>query len=182
MQRSTLAKIGLTAIVVLGGGGFLITSSILHAQHYLELKDLIATGMEPWKDKELKIEGIVESSSIVEDTVDQETRRTFVIANEGKKLRVFCAGPMPDTFYEKAMPVKVVAMGRLVPAASMQKVADALCAKHGTGDNAKLACPVKADAEQTYVVEATEISAKCPSKYESGPSVKLDGAQFGARQ
>ncbi len=171
MQRSTLAKIGLTAGVILGGGGFLIKSSIGHAQHYMMVHELIASGIDQWKDKELKVHGIVEGKTIVEDTVDQETRRTFVLEKEGKKIRVFSSGPKPDTFKDQS---EVVATGRLVPASSMQKVADQLCAKPGTPEHPKDACPIKADAEQTLVVDATELMAKCPSKYKDGPTVKID--------
>jgi cytochrome c-type biogenesis protein CcmE len=166
MDRSTLTKIGLTAAVVLGGGGFLVKSSLGHAQHYMMVHELVASGLDQWKDKELKVHGIVEGKTIVEDTVDQETRRTFVLTKEGKKIRVFSAGPKPDTFKDQS---EVVATGHLVPAASMQAVADKLCAKPG-----KEGCPIKADAEQAYVVDASELMAKCPSKYKDGPSVKID--------
>jgi len=161
MQRSTLAKIGLTVGVVLGGGGFLVKSSLGHAQHYMMVHELIASGIDQWKDKELKVHGLVEGKSIVEDTVDQETRRTFV----------FSSGPKPDTFKDQS---EVVATGRLVPAASMQKVADELCAKPSSDKNPKPSCPIKADAEQPLVVDATELMAKCPSKYKDGPTVKID--------
>jgi cytochrome c-type biogenesis protein CcmE len=171
MQRSTLAKIGLTAVVVLGGGGFLVKSSIGHAQHYMMVHELVDSGIDKWKDKELKVHGIVEGKTIVEDTVDQETRRTFVLEKEGKKIRVFSAGPKPDTFKDQS---EVVATGRLVPAASMQKIADELCARPGSDKNPKPSCPIKADAEQPLVVDATELMAKCPSKYKDGPSVKID--------
>ena len=166
MDRSTLTKIGLTVAVVLGGGGFLVKSSLGSAQHYMMVHELIASGLDQWKDKELKVHGIVEGKTIVEDTVDQETRRTFVLTKEGKKIRVFSAGPKPDTFKDQS---EVVATGHLVPAASMQGVADKLCAKAG-----KEGCPIKADAEQAYVVDASELMAKCPSKYKDGPSVKID--------
>src|SRR3954454_21220038 len=145
MQRSTLTKIGLTVAVVLGGGGFLVKSSLGHAQHYMMVHELVASGLDQWKDKELKVHGIVEGKSIVEDTVQQETRRSFVLTKEGKKIRVFSAGPKPDTFKDQS---EVVATGRLVPAASMQGVADQLCAKPGTTEHPKDGCPIKADAEQ----------------------------------
>ncbi len=53
----------------------------------------------------------------------------------------------------------------------MQQLANGLCAhpeKAGTG------CPIRADAEQTVVVDSTDLMAKCPSKYDGATSNKLD--------
>ena len=168
MTNATLAKLALTVGVVIGGGGFLIYSSVGHAQHYKMVDELLAAGkLDDWKDKELKVHGNVDGGSIVESVVDQEMQRSFVLERDGKRIRVFSKGPKPDTFKDKS---EVVATGRLVPAAQMQHLADALCK-----DPAKPGCPIHADAEQAWVVEATELMAKCPSKYEDGaPNQKLD--------
>jgi cytochrome c-type biogenesis protein CcmE len=164
MQNATLAKIALTAAVVVGGGGFLVYSSVGHAQHYEMVDKLLAGGLDHWTGKELKVHGFVEGGSIVETVVDQEMQRSFVLQKDGKKIRVFSRGPKPDTFKDQA---EVVATGRLVPAKSEQKLADALCKTASTPG-----CPIHADAEQAYVLESTELMAKCPSKYGDAP--KLD--------
>jgi cytochrome c-type biogenesis protein CcmE len=165
MKNATLAKIGLTVAVVVGGAGFLVYSSKSHAQHYEMVDNLIVKGLDGWQDKQLKIHGFVEAGSIIEDIVNQEQRRTFVLQKDGKKIRVFSAGPKPDTFKDQS---EVVASGRLVLAEQFRELAAALCRKPQPG------CPIVVDAEQVFVFDSTELMAKCPSKYEGAPSNKLD--------
>lgn len=167
MQNRTLAKIGLTAAVALGGVGFLLYSSSEAAQHYEMVDNLLAQGLDGYKDKQLKVHGFVEAGSIVEAIINQEQKRTFVLQKSGKKIRVFSTGPTPDTFKDQS---EVVANGRLMRSADYQKLADDICAK--TKNPA--GCPIRTDAEQLYVVESTELMAKCPSKYEGAPSNKID--------
>ena len=169
MKNGTLAKIGLTAAVVLGGGGFLIVSSTSHAQHYEMVDKLVAKGFDTFKGKEIKVHGFVEAGSIHTATVNQETRRTFVLQKDGKKIRVYVTGPVPDTFKDAS---EVVATGRLVAAANLQPTADQICAN--AKDASHVGCPVRSDAEQVMVVEATELMAKCPSKYEGASSNRID--------
>jgi len=169
MKNGTLAKVGLTAAVVIGGGGFLILSSKSHAQHYEMVDKLIAKGFDGFKEKQLKVHGFVEAGSIHTATVNQETRRTFVLQMNGKKIRVYVTGPVPDTFKDAS---EVVASGRLVDAGKLQPVADQICSNAKPED--KVGCPVRSDAEQGQVVEATELMAKCPSKYEGATSNKVD--------
>lgn len=170
MKNATIAKLALTVAVVAGGAGFLVYSSTSHAQHYEMVDNLLAKGLDQFKDKQLKVHGIVETGSIATATVNQETRRTFVLQKNGKKIRVFVTGPVPDTFKDAS---EVVATGRLVPAPEFQGVADEICAK-AKDDRDKADCPIRTDAEQVMVVEATELMAKCPSKYKGADSNKLD--------
>lgn len=153
MQNATLTKIALTVAVVLGGAGFLVYTSVDHAQHYKMVDELISTGdLAGWEGKELKVHGNVEAGSIVEKIVSQEQHRTFLLVKGGSKIRVFSSGPKPDTFKDAS---EVVATGHLVKAADMKAMADSL--------------GVKLESDLPYVVEATDLMAKCPSKY--------DGAQ-----
>jgi len=168
MQNSTLAKLALSAVVLIGGAGVLVYSSASSAQHYKMVDALVTEGhLDHWKGKEMKVHGWVEAGSIVEHVVNQETHRTFVLQKGGKKIRVFSTGPKPDTFKDQS---EVVATGRLVPAADMQALADDLCKGVAPG----LGCPVRADAEQAWVVDSSELMAKCPSKYDGAASNKLD--------
>jgi len=158
MQNSTLAKIAITAAVAVGGVAFLVKSSLGSAQHYRMVDELLAEGdLGQWENKEMKVHGWVQAGSIVEKTVDQETFRSFLLQREGKKIRIFNKGPKPDTFKDQS---EVVATGHLVKADSMKKLADQL--------------GVQLDADMPYVVDSTELMAKCPSKYKDGPSVKID--------
>ncbi len=153
MQQSTLTKVALTVAVVLGGAGFLVYSSVDHAQHYKMVDELISTGdLSGWEGKELKVHGNVEAGSIVEKIVNQEQHRTFLLTKGGKSIRVFSMGPKPDTFKDAS---EVVATGHLVKASDMKAMADQL--------------GVHLESDLPYVVDATELMAKCPSKY--------DGAQ-----
>jgi cytochrome c-type biogenesis protein CcmE len=167
MKNQTLTKIALTAAVAVGGGGFLVYSSTSHAQHYEMVDKLLDKGLDTFKDKQLKVHGFVEAGSIVEATVNQETRRTFVLQKNGKKIRIFSTGPTPDTFKDQS---EVVATGRLIPSPDVQKLADDICANTKT----KVACPIRTDAEQMMVVDSTELMAKCPSKYEGANVNKID--------
>jgi cytochrome c-type biogenesis protein CcmE len=169
MKQGTIAKLALTVAVVAGGAGFLVYSSTSHAQHYEMVDNLISKGFDRFKDKQIKVHGNVKAGTIATATVNQETRRMFVLSKGGKDIRVFVTGPVPDTFKDTS---EVVATGRLINSSDLQKVADDICAK--AKDTDKGDCPVRVDAEQTMVVEATELMAKCPSKYKGADSNKLD--------
>jgi cytochrome c-type biogenesis protein CcmE len=149
MNKSTLGKIVLTAVVAVSGVGFLVKSSVSSAQHYMMVDDLLKTDLTSWKDKELKVHGWVESGSIHENIVNQETHRTFLLQRDGKKVRVFSSGPKPDTFKDQS---EVVATGHLVPVAQMKDLASSL--------------GVSIESDMQYVVDSTELMAKCPSKYD----------------
>lgn len=157
MDKSTLGKILLTAAVAIGGVGFLVKSSVSSAQHYKMVDDLLSTDLSSWTGKQLKVHGWVESGSIHESIVNQETHRTFLLQKGGKKIRIFSSGPKPDTFKDQS---EVVATGHLVPAAKMKELAKSL--------------GVAIESDMPYVVDSTELMAKCPSKY--------DGARVNQQQ
>jgi cytochrome c-type biogenesis protein CcmE len=147
MNRSTLGKIALTAVVAVGGIAFVLRSSA-SAERYFHVEELMAKQLPDWTEKELKVHGFVEAGTIVEKIENQETQRTFVLQSKGKKIRVFSSGPKPDTFKDQS---EVVATGHLVPAADLRPLAQ------------NLGVPLESD--MSYVVQATELMAKCPSKY-----------------
>jgi len=149
MDKSTLGKIVVTAVVAVGGVGFLVKSSVSSAQHYKMVDDLVSSDLSSWTGKELKVHGWVESGSIHESVVNQETHRTFLLQKSGKKIRVFSSGPKPDTFKDQS---EVVATGHLVPAKQMKQLSDSL--------------GVSIESDMPYVVDSTELMAKCPSKYD----------------
>ena len=155
MQNSTLAKIALTAAVAVAGVGFFVKSTLGHTQHYKMVDELMAGDLSQWKGKELKVHGWVLAGSIREQVVDQKTQRTFVLTKEGKKIRVFSEGPKPDTFKDQS---EVVASGRIVAAADKSALAKSL--------------GVSLEADLAYVVDATKLDAKCPSKYDGARANK----------
>lgn len=150
MNRSTLGKIALTAAVAVGGIAFVLRSSA-SAERYFKVDELLAKELPDWAGKELKVHGFVEAGTIVEKIENQDTQRTFVLQNKGKKIRVFSSGPKPDTFKDQS---EVVATGHLIPAADLRPLAQKL--------------GVVIDSDMPYVVQASELMAKCPSKYGEG--------------
>lgn len=138
-EPSPLAKVGLTALVVVGGLGFLVYSGRASSSGYRMVDKLM---VEParWVGKEMKIHGWVEPGSIDVKIENQETRRTFVLGKSGKRITVHHIGPVPDTFKDAS---EVVAKGTMTQA-----------------------------PDGSYVFEATELMAKCPSKYEGAESNK----------
>ena len=149
MQNSTLAKIALTAAVAVAGVGFFVKSTLGHTEHYKMVDELMASDLSEWNGKELKVHGWVLAGSIREQVVDQKTHRTFVLTKEGKKIRVFSSGPKPDTFKDQS---EVIASGHLIPAGERKDLAKSL--------------GVALEADLAYVVDASKLDAKCPSKYD----------------
>jgi len=159
MQNSTIVKLALTVAVVAGGIFFFTQSTQGSTQHYKMVDQLLATDLSQWKDKELKVHGWVVAGTIKERVVNQETIRSFVLHKDGKKIRVFSKGPKPDTFKDQS---EVVATGRIVTAAQMDPMARGL--------------DLRIEDDMPYVVEATELMAKCPSKYEGADANKNIGS------
>ena len=155
MQKSTLAKIALTAAVAVAGVGFFVKSTLGHTTHYRMVDKLMAGDLAQWKDKEIKVHGWVQAGSIKQMVVNQETQRTFILQHSGKKIRVFANGPVPDTFKDQS---EVVATGEIVAAATRAELAKSL--------------GVTLEADLGYVVVAKDLQAKCPSKYEGAQANK----------
>ncbi len=156
MQKSTLAKIALTAAIAVAGVGFFVKTTMGHTTHYKMVDDLMASGdLSQWKDKEIKVHGWVLAGSIRQEVVNQDTYRTFVLQKGGKKIRVFSSGPVPDTFKDQS---EVVATGEIVPSATKAELAKQL--------------KVTLEADLAYVVVARDLQAKCPSKYEGATANK----------
>ncbi len=151
MKRSTIAKIALTGALAIAGVGFLMTSSV---KHNLAADDLVMSELGEWQGREVTVLGWVKAGSIVEKVVNQETERTFLLrGSAGKEIRVFSVGPKPDTFVDNA---GVVATGKIIPRSEMTARAAGL--RVVLGD------------EMPYVVDATDLTAKCPSRYDGALS------------
>jgi cytochrome c-type biogenesis protein CcmE len=147
-------KILLTAFAVVLGGGFLVYSAVANTRHYFPVDELLAEDLATWDHKSLQVSGHVQPGSIVDRPSGNERDVSFVIEDKGKRVRVFFHGLTPDTFNDTA---QAVVIGKLVPSAEVAERATALHV---------------ALADTKYVIVATELSAKCPSKYEGAPSNK----------
>jgi cytochrome c-type biogenesis protein CcmE len=139
VEPSPLAKIGLTALVAVGGLGFLVYSGRASSSGY-RMVDVLMKEPARWVEKEMKIHGWVEPGSIEVKIEQQETKRTFLLGKSGKLVKVHHIGPVPDTFKDAS---EVVAKGVLTQL-----------------------------PDGSYLFEASELMAKCPSKYEGAESNK----------
>ena len=155
MANSTVLKIVLTAAVAVGGVVFFVKSGIGSTQTYMMVDELMAGDLARHEGKEMKVHGWVLAGSIKEKVANQETIRTFVLQKSGKKIRVFSKGPKPDTFKDQS---EVVATGRLLPSAQAKEMA-----KH---------LETQLEPDLAYIVDATDLQAKCPSKYDGAQSNK----------
>jgi len=142
-----ITKVGITAAVAVGGVAVMIGAAS-GSSHYRMVDQLVREGFEQWTDKQLELHGKVVPHSIHVEVVRQETTRTFVLAMNGASFRVFAKGPVPDTFTDES---EVIATGYVVPASSEIATAEAM--------------GVRADGEHPWVLEASNISAKCASHY-----------------
>ncbi|GAB4510511.1 MAG: cytochrome c maturation protein CcmE [Haliangiales bacterium] len=142
-MNNGILKVILTAAIVVGGISLIVFTSQGDVQYYKMVDELMVAPGE-WTDKTMKIHGYVEAGSIDEKIVDQQMKRTFILENKGKRLRVEHQGPKPDTFKDLS---EVVAEGRVV-----QK-------------------------DGRYVLEAENLMAKCPSKYEGAEANRNAGKQ-----
>jgi cytochrome c-type biogenesis protein CcmE len=146
-----ITKLAITAVVAVGGGALLIGASFANASHYRLVDELVREGFDGWTDKELKVHGFVEPDSIHLKVVQQQTARTFVLAMNGQKLRVFYKGPVPDAFKDNS---EIIATGAIIRAAD-ELLADAF--------------GLRADSEHAWVLDATSLTAKCPAHYSDQP-------------
>lgn len=120
----------LASIVVVGFGlGYLVKSSLADNLEYYKQVDEVAADLERWTGPRLKMGGHVLDGSIANKPGTLEY--VFDVERNGKKIRVFYTGVVPDTFKDDA---EVVVAGKMRPEGHF---------------------------------EATEVVAKCPSKYEA---------------
>lgn len=144
-----MVKIIATILAIGGAGGILVYSSLKDAQYFVEADDVLAEPTK-WLDKKLRVHGYVESGSIEESIEGQQTKRSFVLFNNGAKILVRNEGPRPDTFRDES---EVVAKGKLLP--------ERWSYAGATGE---------------YVFVADELMAKCPSKYEADKQKRAEAA------
>ena len=128
------AKIGATTLVLATVFGVLLYTTLGESMQYYKYVDEVVGSQQEWTGKKLQVHGYVVPGSIGRKRDRLEYQ--FEIQRNGKTLKAYYSGVVPDTFKDDS---EVVLTGQLVD--------------HG--------------------FLATDMTAKCPSKYEEskGPSV-----------
>jgi cytochrome c-type biogenesis protein CcmE len=124
------AKIGVTSVVVALAFGVLLYSSLGESLQYYKYVDEVMAEPAAWHGKNLQVHGVVVPDSIARKPDSLEWR--FDLQRNGKVLRAYYTGIVPDTFK-----------------------ADSEVVLTGTLDDRGF--------------HATEMTAKCPSKYDAAP-------------
>jgi len=139
-MTSRTLKILLTVVVIGGGAGLLLHSSLSETMAYYQEVQEVAKTPASFTDKDLQIHGYVAAGSFNKRIEGHVTRADFVIESKGERIAVTTTAVIPDTFKETG---EVVAKGKLVQ-----------------------------QSDGTYKLQADEIVAKCPSKYEQNQRTK----------
>jgi len=97
-----LAKIVVTAILAVGSVA-IYAATRQHHVHYMRVDELVGSGdvvgdVGRWEGVEVRVRGYVKPGSIVRDSA----RQTFVLQSQGKEIRVFGRGPLPDMFRDQS--------------------------------------------------------------------------------
>jgi cytochrome c-type biogenesis protein CcmE len=129
MSQKTF-KVGFTVAVLATALGVLLYTSLGESMQYYKYADEVMASPAEWHGKKLQVHGFVKAGSIGRKAETLEYR--FDIQRNGKVMRAFYTGIVPDTFKDDS---EVVLTGQL------------------TGDG----------------FHATEMTAKCPSKYNEAP-------------
>ena len=108
-MQAKIAKIALTAVVLLSALGGLLWYSLQEDLSYYKRVDEVMSSPDQWRGKPLKLHGYVVKKSWGQkpDTLEYE----FKVENKGKVVRATYTGVLPDTFKEEA---EVVLQGRLI--------------------------------------------------------------------
>ena len=128
-------KLGITALVIAAAFGGLLYASLGESAEYYKHVDEVMVSPQQWEGKKLQLHGYAHQIGRKPDTLDYR----FDIENNGKVIRAYYSGIVPDTFKDEA---EVVLTGQLTANGFM----------------------------------ATDMTAKCPSKYEAAPTT---GARTG---
>ena len=137
MSQKT-AKVGITVLVLATAFGVLLYTSLGESMQFYKYTDEVMANPAEWQGKNLQVHGYVVPNSIAMKPGTLEYR--FDMQRNGKVMRAFYTGIVPDTFKSDS---EVVLTGRL------------------TADG----------------FHATEMTAKCPSKYDAAPANPTSAGQ-----
>lgn len=102
------AKIGLTSLVLVLAFGGLMYSTLSEGTEYYKHVDEVMTNPHEWEGKRLQLHGFVVPKSIGRKSDSLEYR--FDVHSNGKVVRAYYTGIVPDTFKDDA---EVVLKGTL---------------------------------------------------------------------
>jgi cytochrome c-type biogenesis protein CcmE len=132
-------KVGATTLVLLTAFGVLLYTTMGESMQYYKYVDEVVATPEAWHGKKLQVHGNVVPGSRM--MIPQSLDYVFELHRNGKTIKAYYTGVVPDTFKDNA---EVVLTGELASDGSFK---------------------------------ATEMTAKCPSKYEEAPGFKTSGAE-----
>jgi cytochrome c-type biogenesis protein CcmE len=127
MSQKT-AKVGITVLVLATAFGVLLYTSLGESMQFYKYTDEVMANPAEWQGKNLQVHGFVVPGSIAMKPGTLEYR--FDMQRNGKVMRAFYTGIVPDTFKNDS---EVVLTGRLT----------------------------------SEGFHATDMTAKCPSKYDA---------------
>jgi cytochrome c-type biogenesis protein CcmE len=140
MMTNKLAKILLTAVVLLSAFGGLLWYSLRQDMAYYKHVDEVMASPDQWKGKSLQLHGFVVKGSWLQKPSTLEYR--FHVENKGSVVPASYTGVLPDTFKDEA---EVVLKGRLNNDGHFEVAPNGVMAK----------CPSKyEEAKQPYNLKA----------------------------
>jgi len=117
------AKLGITGLVLALAFGGLMYSTLSEGTEYYKHVDEVTANMAAWQGKRLQLHGFVQGQPARKrDSLEYR----FDVQNNGKVIRAYYTGIVPDTFKEEA---EVVLKGRLADDGSFQVEKDGVMAK-----------------------------------------------------
>ena len=125
-------KLGITALVIAAAFGGLLYASLGESAEYYKHVDEVMVSPQQWEGKKLQLHGYAHQIGRKADSLDYR----FNIENNGKVIRAYYSGIVPDTFKEDA---EVVVKGMLKADGTFQVQPDGVIAK----------CPSKYDAKSS---------------------------------
>ena len=128
------AKLGITGLVLALAFGGLMYSTLSEGTEYYKHVDEVTANPAAWQGKRLQLHGFVQGQPMRKrDSLEYR----FDVQSNGKVIRAYYTGIVPDTFKEEA---EVVLKGRLAQDGTFQVEKDGVMAK----------CPSKYEEKANY--------------------------------
>ena len=116
------AKVGITSLVLAVAFGALLYTSLGESAEYYKHVDEVMVSPQQWQGKRLQLHGYAQDVRRNPSTLDYR----FTVENNGKSVRAYYTGVVPDTFKDGA---EVVVKGELLANGTFQVQKDGVIAK-----------------------------------------------------